>query len=97
MSIPTILCLTQFSSRGEHLRYELKSVVHHRGNIEAGHYIAFAEGPYAAWSVMDNKVSARATLAEAKENRKEGFNPYMLFYQRLDDALVRNLHPSAST
>lgn len=89
ISFPTTLRLTTFSSRGEPLRYELKSVAHHRGTLQSGHYINFARGPHQAWSVLDDERSASATLAEAKGNGKDGFTPYILFYQCLDDADIK--------
>lgn len=65
--------------------YRLSSVVHHRGTMNSGHYIAVAMGPNGAWEQMDDQTVTRVRIGEAlRKPRKpeEGWTPYLLFYTR---------------
>ena len=80
---------------GTPLFYRLQAVVHHRGSLNFGHYIADAKGPHGLWERMDDTNVSPSTVEKAldpsPQRRKDGYafqdpwTPYLLFYVRCED------------
>lgn len=65
----------------EDMKYDLSAVVQHSGGLTGGHYICNAKGPDGAWYTFDDNHMMKSSLREATDPR-QGFTPYLLFYQR---------------
>lgn len=88
VKIPTTLDLTKFHpgspQDGKHqakIEYELLSVVKHQGGVKFGHYVCAAVGGDGAWKLYDDH-SVKSSSAVAATGKANGFDPYMMFYQR---------------
>lgn len=70
--------------------YDLSAVICHNGGINSGHYVCRARGPDGKWMKFDDlKVSGITPDQAMHPGSKNGFNPYLLFYQRKTKALTK--------
>ena len=75
-----LLNLTPHTTNKTPARYRLKAVVHHRGSLHAGHYVAVALDPRGKWEKMDDNNVTDVTVTEAL--KPPDFTPYLLFYDK---------------
>lgn len=75
------LDLTPFTLGQNPLRYQLRSVIHHRGTMNFGHYKTVANGP-AGWVEMDDSKVSRARISDA-QSPAGAWTPYILFWTRI--------------
>jgi len=75
------LDLTPFTLGLTPLRYQLRSVVHHRGTMSFGHYKTVARGP-AGWVEVDDSKVSRARINDA-QSPAGNWTPYILFWTRI--------------
>lgn len=80
---PDVLDLTAFTApgvlKGDHsMRYTLSSVVAHKGQMNAGHYIAIAKGPGGIYECDDDSITRTNRAQLLKPGN--GFVPYILTY-----------------
>jgi ubiquitin carboxyl-terminal hydrolase 1 len=69
------------TSRAPRHRYRLTSVVEHFGTHSYGHYIAYAQRRDRWFRISDE------TVDHADEGDALAANPFLLFYERIDDAV----------
>ncbi|KAL8639141.1 MAG: hypothetical protein Q9228_003786 [Teloschistes exilis] len=74
------LNLTGFVKNGTPLRYRLVAAIHHRGDLETGHYITTARTPQGCWVRYDNTSTERVN--DQKALQPENFTPFLLFWQK---------------
>lgn len=75
-----LLDLTPYTTNRTPTRYQLKAVVHHKGSLNAGHYVAVALGPRGKWEKMDDNNVTNVKLTETLN--PPDFTPYLLFYAK---------------
>lgn len=80
VSYPLIMDLTQYTTKGEPVLYQLISVVVHAGrSVSSGHYIAHCRQPDGSWATYDdeyiNTISEKQALKDS--------SAYYLIYTRL--------------
>lgn len=76
------LDLSRFTKRDAPLRYRLMAVVHHKGNLEGGHYISTTRRNGDRWDRQDDDIVRDAGLAGVF-NPMGGFTPYLLFWAKI--------------
>jgi ubiquitin C-terminal hydrolase len=83
VNIDPVLDLTRYREAGneDSMKYELTSVVKHRGTLASGHYIAYAKGPDDIWYEYDDRKKSVSSLGFAVGSRDK-WTPYLLFFQR---------------
>ncbi|PVH77792.1 cysteine proteinase [Cadophora sp. DSE1049] len=88
VNIPTTLDLTKFhptstqdGKQHPKIEYELLSVVKHHGGVKSGHYVCAAVGGDGVWKLYDDS-SVKNSSAAAATGKANGFDPFMMFYQR---------------
>ncbi|KAL8760638.1 MAG: hypothetical protein Q9184_003198, partial [Pyrenodesmia sp. 2 TL-2023] len=77
------LDLTSHVANPYPLSYQLRAVVHHRGETQGGHYISFTKTPRGNWEQQDNEDVTEATPEQAMKPRGE-FTPYLLFWEKVE-------------
>lgn len=75
------LDLTPYTLGRKPLRYQLRSVIHHRGAMDFGHYKTVANGP-AGWVEVDDLKVSRACISDAQRPAGD-WTPYILFWTRI--------------
>jgi ubiquitin carboxyl-terminal hydrolase 10 len=80
VSYPLILDLSQYTTKGEPVLYQLISVIVHAGrSVSSGHYIAHCRQPDGSWATYDdeyiNPISEKQALRDS--------SAYYLIYTRL--------------
>ena len=105
VKIPTRLDLGQYLQRpAEGLaKYYLYAVIKHRGEVGAGHFIAWVKVGRQWWQFNDRtvtKASASEAVAQIYEQRDYSImTPYMLFYERMpyaDDGIVNPIERASA-
>lgn len=64
--------------------YDLLAVVMHSGDVSGGHYRCVAKGGNGAWYDFNDDRVREVNVREAT-NPKNGWTPYLLFFQRVSD------------
>ncbi|EGD90261.1 hypothetical protein H112_02733 [Trichophyton rubrum D6] len=83
--------LPQARSVGETLRYQLTSVIVHRGaTIKEGHYMSYVKGPRGNWTCLNDDFSCEADINVILGYQDDNNVPYVLIYNRLP--LFRGSH-----
>ncbi|KAK2873431.1 hypothetical protein FQN49_002372, partial [Arthroderma sp. PD_2] len=68
---------------GETLKYNLTSVIVHRGTcIKAGHYISYVKGPTGLWTRLDDESSEPVDIDDVLDCHEDMEVPYVLIYNR---------------
>ena len=86
IGIPEELDLTSYTKDRKSAKYQLSSIIHHKGSRELGHYIAVAKSPN-GWVKLDDLEVSKAEINDALQPRcnLSKFLPYILFWTRIDD------------
>ncbi|GBF60547.1 ubiquitin carboxyl-terminal hydrolase [Trichophyton mentagrophytes] len=83
--------LPQARSSGDTLRYQLTSVIVHRGaTIKEGHYMSYVKGPRGTWTCLNDDFSCEADINVILGYQDDNNVPYVLIYNRLP--LFRGSH-----
>lgn len=102
------LDLTPYTDNNFPLKYRLLSVIQHRGStLGGGHFITIAKDRFEDWVALDDEEGepflavGTDPFCPRKKNVQTDFMPYLLFWSRVDDAVVAAETPmndaSAST
>ncbi|CAD6505645.1 BgTH12-01135 [Blumeria graminis f. sp. triticale] len=86
------LSLNQYRNEGNtyDCEYELTAVICHIGVMNSGHYICRAKGPDKRWMKFDDLKVSEMTIEQAiHPGTRNGWTPYLLFYQRTVKDLPR--------
>ncbi|CCU82404.1 ubiquitin carboxyl-terminal hydrolase [Blumeria hordei DH14] len=86
------LSLNQYRNEGNtyDCEYELTAVICHIGVMNSGHYICRAKGPDKRWMKFDDLKVSEMTIEQAVHpGTRNGWTPYLLFYQRTVKDLPR--------
>ena len=86
-----ILDLTTYTVNHMDTRYQLVSIVQHRGTLSGGHYTAVALSPDDQWHEIDDmdvkdveeKAVFGTTKQKAASNAFDNFTPYVLVYRKM--------------
>lgn len=87
VNIPARLDLTEYScdelrqGEADSAQYDLVAVIKHSGTGGFGHYICNAIGADRTWLKFDDDRKSKILETEPRMN-KDGFTPYMMYYQR---------------
>ncbi|KAL8925919.1 MAG: hypothetical protein Q9208_003232 [Pyrenodesmia sp. 3 TL-2023] len=76
------------------LSYQLRAVVHHRGDTQGGHYVSFTKTPQGNWERQDNENVTKAT-AEQAIKPKGRFTPYLLFWEKVEPKERTETYPES--
>eukprot|EP01080_Neovahlkampfia_damariscottae_P007867 gene7867-12337_t len=76
VELPLNLHLNQYSINDQvHDEYELKSVIHHFGNLQGGHYVSSCKNENNEWIVFDDSIVRNVRDIQSP-------SAYVLFYQK---------------
>ncbi|EFR03361.1 ubiquitin carboxyl-terminal hydrolase DUB-1 [Nannizzia gypsea CBS 118893] len=74
----------QARESGESLRYQLTSVIVHRGaTIKGGHYMSYVKTPTGTWACLNDEFSCEAKIDAILGFQDDNNVPYVLIYNRL--------------
>ncbi|XP_033209108.1 ubiquitin carboxyl-terminal hydrolase 30 homolog isoform X2 [Belonocnema kinseyi] len=63
------------------LRYRLRAVVEHRGQVDAGHFVCYRRGNrLGQWLYTSDSIVEKVTITDVLSA-----SPYLIFYERMDD------------
>lgn len=82
ISFGETLDLSPYVDNKTPLRYRLLAVIHHKGNLEAGHYVSVTRTPAGNWECQDNDRVRKVNLGQATSTTG-GFTPFLIFWEKM--------------
>lgn len=82
LSFSEVLDLSSYVYNKTPLRYRLLAAIHHKGKLEAGHYISVTRTPAGNWECQDNERVRKVSLGHATRSMG-GFTPFLLFWEKM--------------